>query len=179
MSIDIAYLIVMILAIIKGWQKGLIVAVFSLIAWIIGLAAAMKFSTIVAKYLEESGHVSARWIPFLSFLIIFLGVVFVIRIVAKLIETSVELAWMGWINNAAGAFLYLIIYSILFSVALFFMIQMRLISDEAAADSVVFNFIEPWGPVVINGLGTVIPFFKDMFAELEEFFTNMAQKVPQ
>ena len=59
------------------------------------------------------------------------------------------------------------------------LIQMRIISDKTATDSIVFNFIEPWGPVVINGLGTVIPFFKDMFAELEEFFTHMAQKVPQ
>lgn len=179
MSIDIAYLIVLILALIKGWQKGLIVAVFSLVAWVIGIAAAMKFSTVAAKYLEEGGHVSARWVPFLSFLLIFLGVVIVIRIVAKLIEASVELAWMGWINNASGAFLYMIIYSLLFSIALFFLIQMQLISDKTASDSIVFNFIEPWGPVVINGLGTVIPFFKDMFAELEEFFTHMAQKVPQ
>ena len=179
MSIDIAYLVVLLIALVKGWQKGLIVAVFSLVAWIIGIAAALKFSTVAAKYLEESGHVSAKWIPFLSFIIVFLGVVLTIRMLAKLIEASVELVWMGWMNNAAGAFLYLILYSILFSVALFFLIQMKLISDETASRSLVFSFIEPWGPVVINGLGKVIPFFKDMFAELEEFFTNMAQKVPQ
>src|SRR5574343_324620 len=165
MSIDIAYLVVLLIALVKGWQKGLIVAVFSLVAWIIGIAAALKFSTVAAKYLEESGHVSAKWIPFLSFIIVFLGVVLIIRMLAKLIEASVELVWMGWMNNAAGAFLFLI--------------QMKLISDETASRSLVFSFIEPWGPVVINGLGKVIPFFKDMFAELEEFFTNMAQKVPQ
>lgn len=179
MSIDIAYLVVLLIALVKGWQKGLIVAVFSLVAWIIGIAAALKFSTVAAEYLRESGHVSAKWIPFLSFIIVFLGVVLIIRMLAKLIEASVELVWMGWMNNAAGAVLYLILYSILFSVALFFLIQMKLISDETASRSLAFSFIEPWGPVVINGLGKVIPFFKDMFAELEEFFTNMAQKVPQ
>lgn len=179
MAIDIAYLIVVLLALVKGWQKGLIVAVFSLVAWIIGVAAALKFSTVAAAYLEDSGQVSAKWIPFISFLVVFLTVVIVIRILAKLIEATVELAWMGWMNNAAGAVLYVMLYSLLFSVALFFLIQMKIVSDETASSSLVFGFIEPWGPVVINGLGKVIPFFKDMFAELEEFFTNMAQKVPQ
>ena len=39
--IDIAFAIILIIACIKGYQKGLIIAVFSIIAFIIGLAAAL------------------------------------------------------------------------------------------------------------------------------------------
>jgi hypothetical protein len=31
---------------------------------------------------------------------------------------------------------------------------------------------------VINGIGKIIPLFKDMFAELENFFEKLAQKIP-
>ena len=42
MPIDIAFLIVMIIAIFKGFSKGIVLGIFSLLAFIIGLAAALK-----------------------------------------------------------------------------------------------------------------------------------------
>jgi membrane protein required for colicin V production len=48
MVIDAIFIVLMILAVIKGFRNGLIVAVFSFLGIIIGLAAAMKFSTVVA-----------------------------------------------------------------------------------------------------------------------------------
>ena len=53
MIIDIAFAIVMILAIFKGFSKGFIVGIFSLLAFIIGLAAALKLSVVVANYLRK------------------------------------------------------------------------------------------------------------------------------
>ena len=63
MIIDIVLLILTIGAIVKGLQRGLVVAVFSLIAWIVGLAAAMKLSAVVADRLKDSVNLSARWLP--------------------------------------------------------------------------------------------------------------------
>ena len=44
MILDIIFVIVLLLAIYKGLRKGLIVGLFSLVAVIIGLAAALKFT---------------------------------------------------------------------------------------------------------------------------------------
>ena len=53
MIIDLIFAVVIVLAIFKGYQRGLIVGLFSLVAVIIGLAAAMKLSAVVAKYIGE------------------------------------------------------------------------------------------------------------------------------
>ena len=53
MIIDIIFVILIVLALLQGYRRGLIVAVFSLISIIVGLAAAIKLSAVVANYL---GH---------------------------------------------------------------------------------------------------------------------------
>ena len=44
MILDLLLIVILIVAIIKGYQRGLIVGIFSFIAVIIGLAAAIKLS---------------------------------------------------------------------------------------------------------------------------------------
>jgi membrane protein required for colicin V production len=55
------------------------VAIFSFIAIIIGVAAAMKLSFIVTGWLQEFFNTGKQWLPILSFLIVFIGVVLLIR----------------------------------------------------------------------------------------------------
>lgn len=177
MIIDLAFLGLMVLAVFRGFQKGLIVAIFSLVAFIVGLAAAIKLSAVVANYLKDSVNVSAQWLPVLSFLAVFIAVVLLIRMAAKLIEASVEVAMMGWVNKIGGAFFYMILYTILLSVALFFLVQLNIISEKTIKESVTYAYIQPFGPVVINGIGKWIPVFKDLFTQLEDFFGNLSQKI--
>jgi membrane protein required for colicin V production len=76
MIIDVAFLITMIVAVFKGFSKGLIVGIFSFIAFLIGLAAALKLSTVVAHHFESSAGIAAKWLPSISFVLVFLLVVY-------------------------------------------------------------------------------------------------------
>jgi membrane protein required for colicin V production len=176
MMIDIALLVFLVMAVIKGLQRGIIVAIFSLVGLVVGIAAALKFSVLVAGWLEGSVNISSRWLPAISFLLVFVVVVLLIRLMANLVEASVELALLGWVNKIGGALLYIIIYTLSFSVILFYLVQLKLISEKTIAESVTYTYVKPWGPVVINGFGKMIPLFKDMFAELENFFGKLVQK---
>ena len=80
MIIDIICIILLVLAVIKGFQRGLIVGVFSLLAVIIGLAAAIKLSAVVASHIGEAVKISDRWLPVLSFAVVFIAVVLLIRL---------------------------------------------------------------------------------------------------
>ncbi|MBO9199979.1 MULTISPECIES: CvpA family protein [Niastella] len=180
MLIDILVLIFLVIAIIKGLRRGLIVAVFSIFAFIAGVAAAMKLSVVVADYLKDSVNISAKWMPFISFAVVFIGVVLLVRWVASLLESTVELAMMGWANRIAGVILYAILYMFTLSVVLFFVQKVKLISDETLAKSITWAWLQPLGPWVINGFGKLIPVFKDMFTELSAFFDGFAtQKLPR
>ena len=162
------------MAIIKGWRRGLIVAVFSIIAFIAGIAAAMKLSVLVADYLKDSVNVSKQWLPVLSFALVFILVVLLVRLGANLIERTVEMALLGWVNKLGGILLYVTLYTFMYSVMLFYAQQLQLVKETTIANSVTWPWLQPVGPWVIDGLGSLIPLFKDMFARLQEFFAGMA-----
>lgn len=179
MIIDVLFAILLLLAVIKGFRRGLVIAVFSVIAIIVGIAAAMKLSALVAGWLKDSTNVSVQWLPFLSFAIVLVGVILLIRLGANLIEASLEVTLMGWVNRLGGILLYIIVYTLAFSVFLFYATQLKLIKEDTIAQSVAYSKIQPLGPVVINTLGRLIPWFKDMFTELEGFFAQIAQRAGQ
>lgn len=173
MLIDIILAALLVIACIRGYQRGLVIALFSVIAFIIGLAAALKFSTVVAHYLEGSVNVSARWLPFIAFLIVFLGVVLLIRLGGKMIEKSLQLVLLGWLNKLGGILFFAALYIIIFSVFLFYAEKMHLVQPATIQSSQTYSFIQPWGPKLINGFGDLIPWFKDMFSDLEKFFESL------
>ena len=177
MILDIVLAILLVLAIIKGYQRGLIVGIFSLIAVVIGLAAAIKLSTAVAGYIGNAVNVSNEWLPVISFAVVFIVVILLIRWGANAIEGAVEVVMLGWLNKLAGILLYVAIYIIVYSVLLFYTEQMGILKPETTLQSVSWSYVQPWGPKMINGLGSMIPFFADMFNELKEFFAGVSEKI--
>jgi membrane protein required for colicin V production len=170
MLIDIIAFILLLIAAFKGLRKGLIVAVFSFLAFIVGLAAALKLSTAMASYIGDNVAVSQRWLPFLAFIVVFVIVVLLVRLGAKLLEGAVKMAMLGWANRIGGLVFYVLIYFFIYSILLFYATQLNLIKPETIKASVTYDYIAPFGPKVIGILGAIIPFFKDMFAELLQFF---------
>jgi membrane protein required for colicin V production len=69
-----------------------------------------------------------------------------------------------------------VIYTVLFSVFLFYAQNIGLVKPETINESVTYPYVQPWGPRVMNNIGKVIPLFKDMFGQLENFFEGIAKK---
>ena len=177
MLIDIIFAALIVFACINGYRKGFIVALFAVIAFIVGLAAALKLSAVVAVKLSESVNVSNRALPVIAFILVFLVVALLVSLGGRLIQKAVEAVMMGWINRIAGSLLYFFLYCIIFSIFLFYAIQLHLIKEETVSASLVYPYIHPLGPKVMNAIGSVIPFFKDIFAQLERFFGDVSNKI--
>jgi membrane protein required for colicin V production len=173
MLIDIIFIALLALALFKGFTRGFIVALFSVLALVVGLAAAMKLSAVAAGLLRDSLNVSARWLTFLAFLIVFLLAVFLVRLGAAVIEKMVEMMMLGWLNRLAGILLYSMLYTVILSVILFYLEKIHLLTAETLKQSKTYAFIKPWGPAAIDGIGLIFPFFKNMFLELENFFESI------
>jgi len=178
MAIDIIIAIALIIAIIKGYQQGLIVAVFSVLAFIIGLAAAIKLSVLAAGYIGKTVKISDQWLPVISFVVVFLVVVLLIRLGAKLIQRTIQFAMLGWVNRLGGILLFVILYILIFSVLIFYADQLSLIKSETRDASLTYPYIQPLGPKVIEGFGKIVPIFKGMFNDLQEFFGQVSHNIP-
>ena len=177
MILDVIVAIILILAIIKGYQRGLIVGVFSLLAIIIGLAAAIKLSAVVAGYIGKAVKLSDQWLPIISFAVVFFIVLLLVRLGAKAIQRTVEIGMMGWINRLGGIVFYIAIYITILSIVLFYAEQMNLLQPETKQKSITYTYIHPLGPKAIDAIGSVIPIFKNMFDQLKDFFGGVSENI--
>ncbi len=177
MFIDISLLVLLLLAIFKGMKQGLVVGVFSFIAIILGLVAAIKMSTLVAKWMSETINIHAAWLPFIAFILIMIAVGIVVRICARFIEATLQLSMFGWLNKLGGIVLYCFIYITVFSVLVFYLAQLHLLKPAVINSSKAYPYIQYWGPTIINLFGKIIPIFKGMFEELTKFFDSLSKNL--
>jgi membrane protein required for colicin V production len=173
MLIDIFVMFAIIMALVKGYSKGLIMALFNTIALIIGLAVAIKFSSLVSPIIRDKFEIGGHYAPFIAFVLVYLAVIIVIRVAGKAVEKTLESIKVGLVNRMGGVALYLILYLAITSIILFYLNKMGFLSEDQVARSVSYPWIAPWGPTIIDGLGYVIPFFKNMFDELNDFFDQL------
>jgi membrane protein required for colicin V production len=174
MIIDFIAIGLIVLALVKGFRKGFVVAFFSLLAFFIGLAAALKLSAMVAEYLGTSTNISQRWLPILAFTLVFFAVVFLVRLGAKAIEGVLGMIMLGWLNKLGGIAFYLLLYLFIYSIVLFYATQLKILKQETIQTSSTYYFIYPVAQVLMDALGSVIPIFKNMFGKLENFFDSLA-----
>ncbi len=177
--IDILFVILMIAALVKGYRQGLVLALFSIVAYIIGMAAALKLSAVAAVYLQQHIAVPPRWLPFIAFAAVFIAVVIAVNWAGRLLQKTFELAMLGWLNRLGGIIFFAALYGIIFSIFLFYAEKINLLTASAIRDSLVYPFIKPWGPAVMNSFASIIPLFKDMFTQLESFFETASGKLQQ
>lgn len=177
MILDLILAIIIILAVIKGFSRGLIVGLFSLIAIVIGLAAAIKLSAVVAGYIGKAVKITDQWLPIISFAVVFFIVVLLVRLAANAIQKMVETVMLGWVNRLGGIIFYIAIYATIFSVVLFYAEQLQIVKPVTKEKSVTYPYVQPLGPRAINSIGSVVPVFKDMFEELQEFFGTVSEKL--
>lgn len=177
MIIDLIFAVLVIFAFIQGMRKGFILALFSVLAFVIGMAAALKLSAVVAVKLSESTNVSGKWLPFVAFILVFIVVVFLVNMGGRLIQQAFTALLLGWVNKIAGVLLFVLVYSIIYSIFLFYAVQLQLIKENSIDTSNCYGFIQPIAPIIISKMGTVIPFLKDIFGELERFFDLVSNKI--
>ena len=176
MYIDIIFVFIVALACYKGIKKGFIQSIFSFAAFFIGFFIATKFAASVAVYLTKHQWVNNKWIPFLSFILVLALVYVAMNLLGKIIEKSAELIMLGWFNKLTGILLYLFMYGLFYSMMLYYLNQLHILSDRQINASFFYNKLAPIAPMVINQVGNLVPLFKNMVVQLEEYFKSVSNK---
>lgn len=177
MWIDLIWCILMLFALMKGMKKGIIQAVFSFVGIIIGLAAALKFSAITADALKSSFKFETRWWPFIAFFVVFTIAGVLVRWIGDILSKGFDMVSLGWINKAGGILLFSILYTLIYSVFLFYFEKLIHIDDVVKSKSVLYPYIASWGRWTLDLFGEVIPAFRNVFDEIENFFEIIGDKI--
>lgn len=178
MVLDLICLTLLVVFFIRGYMKGVIVAAFSLLAILLGVLCALKLSHKLAGWLFSSGLVTSAWGPLISYLILFILVVWMVRLVAKAIEKSTEAVLLGWVNKAIGGVLYAFIAAIAWSTLLYLLNMGHLLPPETLYSSKTYPWVSPLAPWIFDHIGQVWPFAKDLFSDFSSFFDQVNETLP-
>lgn len=173
MIIDILYLLFLLFALYKGYTKGFIHSVFSLVAFIGGIILALKCSHLASVYIERWTSISSAYIPFVSFLVMFTGVVLLVILIGKIVEKFIEIAQLGILNKTAGILLWACIMTFILSTLVWMTNQVNLISPEMKTASRVYFFLEIAAPQTVAFIGKIFPLLQDTFRHLEQLFEHL------
>ena len=147
--IDIVLSIALGFGFIKGFSKGLIVELASLGALFLGLSGAVKFSGFIADVFEGVFDWNPLAIQTISYLIVFIVIVYAVSLVAKALTKFISKASLGLFNKFLGAFFGVLKWSILISVALFFLGKLN--TWVTIIDEEMIEFSLLYGPITELG----------------------------
>lgn len=158
-TLDIILLLCFLPAIWFGLKKGLVHQLVTVVSLVLGIWVAYRFSSPVAAWLGSWMEASAIALKVASYILIFIGVAAVMRIVGWLIEKVLQFAMLGWFNRACGLVLAVLGTCLVLGVAIMLFnslnVHLNLVKEEALADARVYHFLKDFAY-------TAFPFMKEM-----------------
>jgi membrane protein required for colicin V production len=101
--IDLIILIPLIYGTWKGFKKGFIMELFTILALLVGLYAAFHFSDKITEMIVGKTHEKPGYLPAISFLLLFLAVGAMVYFGGKALEQVLKIAQLSFLNKGIGA----------------------------------------------------------------------------
>lgn len=156
---DIIIIVPLLWGAFKGFKKGLIVEVASLLALFLGVWGGAKFSSISAKYLGEMFNISEKLMPLISFALTFILIVILVFFIAKMVQKLVKAVSLSTINKIAGAGFGVLKFTLIISIILTLTnninSEIEFIEPDMQNSSLFYNPISKLAPAIIPGLTNI------------------------
>jgi membrane protein required for colicin V production len=153
---DIIIIILLAWGAYSGFTKGLILSAASLLALVLGVWGAVKFSNVVANYLTQLIHINEKYIGIIAFATTFVLIVIAVHFIAKGIETLVEAVALGVFNKVFGAAFGVLKFGFIISVLLVVLNvvnkNISFLSPEFKEKSLFYKPLSSIAPSIFNYL---------------------------
>ncbi len=170
MGIDLVLIIICAYAAWKGWHKGLILSVFSILAWLLGLLFALKFSAHLAAFVAQTIGIKNVYAPLIAFAGVFVITAVLIYLLGRLLEQIASWAQLGLLNRLLSILLRASVYVFVFSSLVWLVNQAGLLPPEYKARSHTAQFLinfaqwgmeyfEKWLPALQRAKDELIEYF--------------------
>ena len=146
---DIIILIILLYGLIKGFIKGFIIEVAGIIALILGVTGSFKFARILEVSLNSYVDWSPKTIQIVSFIILFIIIIYAVSLLAKMITKTLKIIALGTINRIFGGIFGLLKWCVILSSLVLVSQEINeiitLIPDKTLKDSVSYNLLDKLG----------------------------------
>ncbi|MBL4663253.1 MAG: CvpA family protein [Flavobacteriaceae bacterium] len=151
--VDIILGIILLLAFISGFKKGLFVTLASLIGLIAGVFGAIYFSDFAGGYLSHWFDWSDKMTKLASFAVTFVIIVIIISMAGKFLTKIADFAALGLLNKLLGGGFSTLQYAFIISICFMFFnstnITGYVISEEKKSESILYAPVASLAPLVV------------------------------
>ena len=102
-KIDILLLVILGFGLVRGFMRGLIIEMASLLAIVVGIYGAIHFSFFTARLLGELMPSSQQTIEVVAFGLTLIVLMLAVMFLAKVLTKMLKAAELGFLNRLAGA----------------------------------------------------------------------------
>ncbi len=174
MYLDLFIAIPLLWGMFRGFRRGLIIELCTLMALILGVYGAATFGDMTGAYLESEFHTNPRVSHVLAFSIIFILIVVVVFIFGKVLEGLIKIVALGLINKLFGLLFGMLKFALILS-GIFFMLNGFPLTDELVSrkmknDSYLYAPVAALAPKLFPILKnqTWLDTIEDRFDELRD-----------
>jgi membrane protein required for colicin V production len=163
-KVDLTISIIILVGAYSGFRDGFLLEIFSFAAILLGVLFGFKLIGLAMTALEEQFYIDEKALPYISFACVFFIILFIINLTARLLMRRIHKPLLGYADPYAAALIGLLRTSFMMSILIWIFESMELhFLEEWMEDSWVLPVVANFAPGIINGIGSVIPFFRDIF----------------
>ena len=166
--VDLIIAVFLVLALYKGFKKGLVNSLISLVALLIGVFIALRFSFYANNVLSSNTTWNPTTIKISAFIVTFLLVLIGLHFLGKVITKLIGILALGLVNKLGGAFFELLkvlmIISVFISVFNTLNYNSFLASEEKLQTSIFYKDLDKFSKIIY-------PSLKNLF--LEEYLDRI------
>ena len=167
-ALDIILIIILLFGAYRGFQKGLVVELFGLLAFILAIFVGVIMMEVGTEFLTKYIQGYEKLLPYLAFLLIFILVILTMKFLAWLLKKGLNLTPLGTVDNLAGAILGILKWSlgISFMFWLFSIFGLEFPSSTTS-DTFLYPIVASLAPLFLDYVNTIFPFTKGIWNLLE------------
>ena len=166
--LDAIILVPILFGAYKGFQKGLVMELVTIIAFLLATIASFKLLYVGVALLEPYLGKNESVLPVVSFVIIFVLVIYLVTLLGKGLKKVLDITLLGKLDDLAGATLGALKWSFAFSVILWLLHSSNILGEELTEGSITFPYFVNYGPKVLDFCSALMPYAKDTVESVKD-----------
>jgi membrane protein required for colicin V production len=148
----------------SGYKEGFLMELISLVAIVLGVLGGFKLMGEGMLILQEKFHADKSTLPYISFVLIFIIIVVLVRLLGNMVKHSIDKSFLGTVDQSMGAALGAFKILFLLSIVIWIMDSLKITPKaEWTEGSWLYPFTAKLAPRTADWLGGFIPVFKEIF----------------
>lgn len=179
MVLDIVVALIIAYGFYSGFSKGVIGTVFSILSLLLGLLVAMKLSPIVMEILQSLLNVNIIVINIIGFVLTFVVVIFLVRLIGKKLEDLLKFANLNFVNKLLGGALLALVFGLITSHGVWFLNKTKILSEDQLNSSITYPLLEPLPRASEGIVQAVKPLVVDFWEKMVESIDSIKEESGQ